>query len=404
VSRRWTAAAIAAVAVVGATRLCRANGFLIYDLSGEAIGRASAVSASTDEPAAIWFNPAALAFMGPAASAGGVFVSVQSHFSPSDGGPTTDSHRGNFFLPTVFATTPVSNRVAVGLGVFTAFGIGVHWPDDWIGREFAIATGLKTLTINPTVAVRLERRLSLAVGFDVMRAAVDFRTGLPELAGGDVRLGAGTWGYGFNVGALYRPLPNRLHAALTYRSRIGLDFSGHANFNPANPDFLATLPDQPGSASITLPDALTVGVMYRPIEQLMLEMDVNYVLWSTYDKINITFQSAPPRVIEPNGQNAFTVRLGADYLLPRPHLHLRAGFIFDQRAIPEESMGPGLPDGNRLDGTVGVGYTHGPVTGDLGYMLVYVLPSTSTGGTEGPEGTYHTMAHLLGITVRVVWP
>jgi long-chain fatty acid transport protein len=404
VSGRRAAAALVALAALGASRVCRANGFMIYDLSGEAIGRASAVSASTDEPAAIWFNPAALAFMGPAASAGGVYLTVKSSFSPSGGGASTDSERGNFFLPTVFAATPVTDRVAVGLGVYTAFGIGVQWPDDWVGRQAAIAASLQTLSINPTVAVRLEQRLSVAAGFDVMRAAVDFRNGLPELAGGDVRLGAGTWGYGFNLGLLYRPMPNRLHAALTYRSRIRLDFTGQANFNPTNPDFLPALPDQPGSARITLPDALTAGVMFRPLEELVLEADLNYVLWSTYDRIDITFQSAPPHVIQPDGHNAFTVRLGADYLLRQPHLHLRAGFIFDQRAIPSEGLGPGLPDGNRLDGTLGVGYTRGPVTGDLGYMLVYVLPADSTGGREGPEGTYHTIAQLLGVTVRVVWP
>jgi long-chain fatty acid transport protein len=240
----------------------------------------------------------------------------------------------------------------------------------------------------------------------VVRAAVDFRNGLPALtgAGSEVRLGAGTWGYGVNAAVLYRPLPNRLQAALTYRSRVKLDFSGHADFSPTNPDFVPALPDQPGSAGITLPDAITAGVMFRPLAELMLEADVNYVLWSTYDKINITFQSAPPHVIEPDGHNAFTVRLGGDYHFARPNLHLRAGFIFDQRAIPQEALGPGLPDGNRLDGTVGVGYTRGPVTADLGFMYVYVLPATSTGEREGPVGTYRTNAQLLGITIRAVWP
>ena len=75
--RVWLASALAAAATLGGARLCRAGGFLIYDLSGEAIGRASAVAASTDEPAAIWFNPAALSFMGPGASAGGVYVTVE---------------------------------------------------------------------------------------------------------------------------------------------------------------------------------------------------------------------------------------------------------------------------------------------------------------------------------------
>src|SRR5881394_2456090 len=79
------------------TRPCRAGGFLIYDLSGEAIGRASAVSAATNEPAAIWFNPAALPYMpGVGASAGGVFITARSRFTPNNGGADTESERGNF--------------------------------------------------------------------------------------------------------------------------------------------------------------------------------------------------------------------------------------------------------------------------------------------------------------------
>ncbi|MFL5304990.1 MAG: OmpP1/FadL family transporter [Polyangia bacterium] len=402
--RIWLASALAAAATLGGARLCRAGGFLIYDLSGEAIGRASAVAASTDEPAAIWFNPAALSFMGPGASAGGVYVTVKSRFSPATGGASTDSERGNFFLPTVFANTPVSNRVAVGLGVYTAFGIGVRWPDDWLGREATVAASLETLAINPTVSVRLEHRLSVAVGFDAVRGAVDFTNGLPALAGGDVRLGGGTWGFGGNAALLYRPLPNQLHVALTYRSRVRLKFNGQADFDPTNPDFAPVLPDQPGTATITLPDAITLGVMFRPRADLTLEADVNYVLWSTYDQIEIKFQSAPKHVIQPDGRNAITARIGGDFRLPRPNLHLRAGFIFDQQTIPSAALGPGLPDGNRLDGTVGVGYTIDRFTVDLGYMLVYVLPADSTTGREGPEGTYHTLAQLVGLTLRARWP
>ena len=68
-----------------AARPCRASGFLIYDISGQALARASAVSADVDEPAAVFFNPANLAFMGGVhASAGGVLVTSKASFSPAE--------------------------------------------------------------------------------------------------------------------------------------------------------------------------------------------------------------------------------------------------------------------------------------------------------------------------------
>ena len=404
-------AGLSVLALIGgalAARPCFASGFLIYDISGEAIGRGSAVTADDEEPAAVWFNPANLAYLkGVSGSAGGVFLTTKSSFSPSGGGPDTDTDRGNFLLPAFFANGRLTDRVAVGVGAFSTFGIGITWPDDWVGREAAINASLKTLTLNPTVAVLVHRQIAVAAGFDAVRSTVDFRNGLPAIIGGDVRLAAGTWGYGFNVGALYKIYPGRLHVALTYRSRVKLDFdNGRANFNPANPDFKPALPDQGGTASITLPYIVTAGVMGRPRADLALSFDANLVLWSTYDRIDINFQSAPPRAIVPNGQNAFTLRAGADWTFPGrwPGLHLRGGLIYDRGAIPSSNLGPGLPDSDRIDVALGVGYGRGHFRGDLGYLLVIFLPADATGGTEGPVGTYNTIANLFGLTLTATWP
>jgi long-chain fatty acid transport protein len=246
----------------------------------------------------------------------------------------------------------------------------------------------------------------VAGGFDAVRSVVDFTNGLPSLIGGDVRLAAGTWGYGFNLAALYKAYPGRLHVALTYRRRVKLDFSGRANFSPTNPDFAPVLPDQGGTASITLPDIITVGVMGRPRADLALTFDANIVLWSTYDRIPIDFQTAPDLAIVPNGRNTFTLRGGADWTFPArwPGLHLRGGLIYDRSAIPSTNLGPGLPDSDRIDVALGAGYGRGHFRGDLGYLLVVFLPADSVSGQEGPVGTYNTIAHLLGLTLTATWP
>jgi long-chain fatty acid transport protein len=399
--------ALVATGCALATRPCLASGFLIYDISGQAVGRASAVSADVDEPAAVWFNPANLVYLERvSASAGGVFVSSKSSFSPAGGGAETSTQRGNFFLPAIFASGLITDRVALGVGAYSTFGIGITWPADWEGRENAIHASLETLTLNPTVAVKVHPQISVAAGFDAVRSVVDFTNGLPSLVGGDVRLAGGTWGYGFNVAALYKIRPGRLHAALTYRSRVKLDFSGRANFSPTNPDFAPALPDQGGTASLTLPDIITVGVMGRPRGNLALTFDANLVLWSAFDRIPIDFQTAPDRAIVPNGRNTVTLRGGADWTFPArwPGLHLRGGLIYDRGAIPSTNLGPVLPDADRIDVALGAGYGRGHFRGDLGYLLVVFLPSDSISGQEGPVGTYNTIAHLLGVTVTASWP
>jgi long-chain fatty acid transport protein len=396
-------ALLACAAATLASTPAHAAGFLIYDLSGEALGKASAVTASTEGPDAVFFNPASLAFQpGYAATVGGVMVASRARFEPLGGGDEVKSKPGLFFLPTIYASGRVHERVAVGLGVFPAFGLSLTWPDNWAGRESAIKASIETATINPVVSVSLiPETLSLAAGVQIVRGAVEFVNGLPPLVGGEARLGGGTWGVGANMGLLYRPLPERLHLAFTYRSRVKLPFKGRVDFDP-NPEFANQLPDQGGSASILLPDVLSLGVMWRPVPSVTLTFDPNLVLWSTYDKLVIDFQSAPDLVMERRSKNVFTLRLGADWATPAPGLSLRAGFIFDQNPAPSSTLSPSLPDSNRVDFTVGVGYAFGTARAfraDLGYMLVYFLPAEARGGTEGPEGTYHTVAHLLGLGV-----
>jgi long-chain fatty acid transport protein len=388
----------------------RAAGFLIYDITGEAIGQASAVSASTQEPAAVWFNPAAMAFMnGYQFSAGGTTVLSQSQFAPQGGGATVDSSPGTFFLPAIFATARLSDRWAAGLGGFTTFGLGLDWPDNWVGRQYGIDASIQTFTINPSVSYRLLPNVSLAAGVQIIKGAVDITNGLPEqIGGGTVRVAGGAWGFGGNVGLLWRVMPEVFHAALTYRSRAKLDFSnGRADFNVTQPEFQnqPSLVDQGGTASITLPDIVTVGFMYRPMPKLTLDFDANITMWQTYDRLVLNFENGATQTLTRNNHAAGTFRIGADWATPVKDLHGRIGFIFDQNPAPSAYLSPSLPDANRVDFALGVGWEHDWFKIDVGYLLVYFLSTTANptatqvGGPQGPAGTYHTVAHLLCATL-----
>jgi long-chain fatty acid transport protein len=381
-------------------------GYLIYDMSAEALGKASAVAASTKEPAANWFNPSAISFMpGYQFSAGGVFIVAQNEFEPEEGGDPISSKTGTFFLPTVFGTFEILDWLHAGLGVATPFGLGVEWPEDWIGREFSIAASIETVNINPNVSFKVWRDVSIAVGFNLVYGAVDMTNGLPEPIGGSVRIGGTTFGYGANAAVTWRVFPDLFHLAFAYRSRVELAFDGKADFEPGAEEFEPALVDQGGSSEITLPDIFTFGVMYKPTPTVELTFDANLVMWSTYDEIRLDFEQedTPDEVLERNFRNSVTLRLGADFTLPvNPELgrfQVRMGLIFDQNPSPKKTLAPSLPDADRVDLGLGVGYTYDWFTADIGYLLVYFLPSKAESGREGPEGTYNSIAHLMGLTL-----
>jgi long-chain fatty acid transport protein len=399
-SRGAQAAATALVLTATASaRPAHASGFLIYDASAEAMGKGSAVTASVDEPAAVWFNPGALGLMhGFGVSVGSTLVLAKSSFEPDGGGAKVDSKQERSLIPTAFAEAEVGDSFHVGLAVVPAFGLAIEWPADWVGREAAIKASIASVNFNPTLAYRINDRVGVGVGFQAVRAAVDLTNGLPGLIGGTVRVGGGTWGFGANAGLLVKAIPERLHFGLSYRSRVRLKFDGRVDFDP-NPEFSSTLPDQGGKATITLPDILVPGVLWRPSPTLSLTFDPQVVFWGTYDRIVLDFESAPDKTLERRFHPAVTLRLGADWAALAPGLHLRAGLIYDQNPSPKDTLAPSLPDGHRADVGLGVGYRRGFWKADLAYLLAYFLPSKSTGGLEGPIGTYRTVTHLIGLTL-----
>ncbi len=386
---------------LGASSNARAGGFLVYDVSGEALGKASAVTASVNEPAAVFFNPAALSHMeGYQFSLGTVYVRANAEFEDAATGERTKAIPRNpgFFLPTIYGMARINDWVAVGLGVYTIFGLGTEWPHDWIGREHSILAEIETVTFSPTVSIRINKKFSFGVGLNVVRGVVDMTNGLPEAIGGTVQIGGATFGFGAHAALLYRPIPNKLHFGVTYHSRVKLSFDGRADFEPEHEEFVPSLQDQGGKAEIVLPDIISLGVMYRPIKQLTITFDTNVVLWSTYDELVLDFELRESQTLMRGYKNVATFRLGFEYALPVKGLKARWGFIYDMNPAPEKYMTPSLPDANRIDFALGLGYERGWLKLDLGYLFVYMLKSDAVGGAESPEGTYRSIAHLLAFT------
>lgn len=386
---------------LSAGQSARGAGFLVYDVSAEALGKGSAVTASTNEPAAVFFNPAALAHMeGYQFSVGTVWVNADAKFEDAVTGQTTKAipRKGGFWLPTIYGMARINKWVSVGLGVYTIFGLGIEWPYDWTGREHAILADIETVTFSPTVAIRLHDKFSIGLGLNVIRGVVDITNGLPAAIGGHVQVGGATFGFGAHAALMYRPIPNKLHFGATYHSRAKLSFNGRADFEPEHEEFVPELKDQGGKAAITLPDIISVGAMYRPIPKLTVTFDINVVLWSTYDELKLDFEERDDQILLRKNKNVATFRLGFEYKLPLKGLKARLGFIFDMNPAPAEYLSPSLPDANRIDFAVGLGYEWNWLKVDAGYLFVYFLDSKTDGGAEGPAGTYRSIAHLTALT------
>ncbi len=423
--KRLLCTAVAAM-VAGTAGTSFAAGFKVAEQGAKATGMANAFAAQADDPSALAYNPAGIAFLkGAQIQVGGINMLVpQTEFSGTTklSGTTTVNEKANrdiFIAPTVYATTSLESLpLSLGLGINSFHPLAKRWDASSAFRDSAYEISIKPINFQPTVAYRFDDlNLSMAAGADITYAQVSMQkmvyTQLPPAMGGSYAelgtLGAdatGT-GYGFNLGLLWKPVTS-LSFGAAYRSQIKLDLDGDANYLAttalgASPTLgLAKTVKTSASTEITLPDALTLAVAYKPTEKLTLEFDAERTGWSSFDKLELKFSSGLAafnnKPDAKNWKDVWAYRFGTNYAASK-NLDLRAGYSFDRNPVPDSTLGAELPDSDRHSFSLGTGIHNDLGSLDLGYMWVHWLDRTVS--NEKQSGTFKSDAHILGASVTL---
>ena len=385
-----------------------AAGFAIQEQGASATGRACAVTAVADTPSAIFYNPAGLALQpGLGIEAGlTLILPLVSHEDPGSG-ETTEAELNVFYPPSIYASYLLPANVAVGLGFFVPYGLGIEWPDGWAGFETVRLIDLKTFVVNPAVAWSPFPWLAFGGGLSIVRSVVELRKGIAFVdERGALRAGGAAWGFGGSAGLLLRFLKGRLSFGLSYRSAVSLDVKGRADFSVPE-TFASLLEDQPVRTSLTLPHTLSIGVAGKPARMLTLSLDLLVTTWSTFSKFGLTFPEDEEKpedeklsqVEARNWRNVYSVRAGAELRLPTAEwLGLRLGLAYDRTPSPSSTLSPTLPDSDRILVSAGAGFSlPRGFSVDLAYMFVWFFERSSTG--EAFPGTYSASAHLIGVSL-----
>src|SRR5262249_3927797 len=136
------------------------------------------------------------------------------------------------------------------------FGLSTGWEPGWVGRYHALDSSLETTNVNPSLAVKLTRWLSIGGGADIAYAKARLTNSLdmgsicqifgarqgippavctaflglqPQKNDGFVRFSGDDWNAGYNVGLLVQP-SDRWRIGLAYRSSIHHTLGGQAHF------------------------------------------------------------------------------------------------------------------------------------------------------------------------------
>jgi len=216
-------------------------------------------------------------------------------------------------------------------------------------------------------------------------------------------------GYGWQIGALHK-VTDRFSWGFSYRSKIEVDYDGDARFTqiativPAlDAQIAASLPfdqDLPVKTKIEFPDSASLGLAYVVVPQVLMELDVNWTGWSSFDTLPIDFTTVPALSFErpENWDDVYSYRFGVRWDAGTD-TQWRFGFVYDESPQPTESVSPLLPDSDRNGYTVGWGRHGSRFDVDLALMYLDFEARTNDRSIDGFNGTYSQTGWLFGATL-----
>ncbi len=386
-----------------------------------ALGLGGGKVALTDDASAISHNPANLTELkGPQVLPTVTFIHTETEFiSPMGTGKTEDPWK---ILPNVFAAWPIENtRFVAGVGVTTPFGQSTVWEQGSSLRYVApYSASMTLLDVNPTLAARLNDRVSVGVGADVYWSQLDMKqklpwsalTGSPLSPDGTIHAQGDGMALGANA-ALSVKLTARQTVGLTYRAPFTVDYEGDLEVSamPAGAALLGLSRSSDFESSIDFPAVAALGYGIKLTDTVRVGADIEWVQWSVYDSLaldggnNNPLLNAPgtpnpmaPAVVRQDWDDSWTAGVGADWKVTAD-VTLRAGYIYLQSPVPEETFSPTIPDTDRHVVSAGLGYAHASHRADLAYGYS-IIPDREIRSNSNPayNGDYETSSHLLSVS------
>jgi long-chain fatty acid transport protein len=303
------------------------------------------------------------------------------------------------------------SRFALGMGIYTAAGIGLKWDDQWAGRYMVQSINLKAVCFQPTVSYRISDYMSVGAGFVYGTGSLDIRQALPVHGtygpggstddAGTLHLKGSANGVGFNAGIQLKPSDN-LQIGLTYRSQINMSVTnGTATFNVPS-SLVSSFPNTNFDSQLPLPQVATAGIGYRTMDdRLTLQFDLSYTGWNSYDSLRINFSQHTSALQDNHAprhyRNTLTPRIGGSYKLSKV-VSLMAGGAFDPTPVTNGFVSPELPDADRIVTSCGISIKPFPRFTILAAIEgVSSITRNASYNYGGFSGTYKTTATTTGL-------
>jgi long-chain fatty acid transport protein len=410
--------AAATLALCAAAAPAFASGFALREASPGSVGRAFAgEGAIADSAATVWYNPAGMTQLeGFTATAGAHLLFINSR--QYDRGstrtvpglpapvPTGGADGGNpfnpvVFVPTLYGTMQLSDRLTAGIGINAPFGLRVDYDDGWFGRYDSLRSELVTYNVQPSLAWKISDKLSIGGGVSIQYIEADLTNALPNLSplvsDGRARVEGDDISLGWNIGLLVGSGPARF--GVHYRSRVKHELKGSFETTGLLGPLASANRRVDARAPITLPDSLAVSATVAPAPGVRLLGTIEWTNWSLFDAIRVQDSNGGPiSTSEQNYKDSWSLHFGGEYDVT-DRWTLRAGIATDSTPTVDEFRTSRVPDGDRTWLSAGASAR---LTDSMEVRLSYAHVFVSEEALDRADGFYGGTPAAVGTVIRSV--
>lgn len=386
-----------------------ADGFAIYEWSAGGVAMGEAYMFAEGDPSLLAYNPAGITRLQGRWFSGGISYinprgKVDFHGAMA-GGETWSNTEAPGYVPNLFYVNQQNDKLWWGIGIFTRFGNSTEYEPTWPGRYNSYLAKVTGVTIQPTIAYKVTDKLSVAAAADINYIKLDLKRKIPysklfHVTGPDVdfELTGDNIAWGWLLGINYDFTENTSFAAV-YRSKITQDMDADANFS-------VPLLNTGAHGSVTLPDSLTFGIGHKFNDKTRVELGATYTKWSTYDKLEITFDKNLPKSTDvKDWKDVWRYQIGVEHKL-NDTWSIMGGYAYDNSPMPDETMDFQVPTGDRQ--TLSIGFKKRSENTELAFAwgFMWIKDRVVPGEKYSPVPTDYAdvrdnTAHILSLSYTV---
>jgi long-chain fatty acid transport protein len=370
------------------------SGIAIGTQSGSGTGNAFAGgAAAADDASVAWYNPAAMTALPAGSQFTGAGHLVRPSFKFSNTGSTgtfaaPGSGEGGdggdwTVIPNLYFTTTIDPRLRFGIAVNAPFGLATHYDAGWRGQRTALKSEVKSININPSLALKLSDTVSIGGGLSVQKLQAELSNFVP--GAGVAKLKADDVGYGFNLGLAVQATP-ATRLGLAYRSSVKYELDGNATFSAVS------ALNSSVKADLRVPESASLSVFSVLNPKWDVMADVTWTRWSRLQQLVVIRTSGAGagttlQLLPFHWDDVWRFGVGANYRM-NERMKLRFGATYDKSPTNDVDRTPRLPDQDRTWIAAGIQYRVSKAgVLELGYAHEFVRAASVNASAAGAVGS-----------------